>query len=164
VLRQYAKGLIHHNNTEGQEVDRELRRVKGYLWHGNHRRALPCLGALIDDLDVIESTYPSMTAFRKAAAEFYTYIHNNTHLIPNYAKRHRYGERVSTAFAEATVNVVVGKRFGKRQQMRWSKHGAHWLLQTRTRTLDGTLRGKFEQWDPALAIEDSDELPVAMAA
>ena len=29
----------------------------------------------------------------------------------------RYGERVSTGFVESTVNTVVGKRFGKRQQM-----------------------------------------------
>ena len=35
-------------------------------------------------------------------------------------------------------------------QMRWSKRGAHLMLQTRTRVLDGTLRTKFEQWHPAL--------------
>ena len=71
-------------------------------------------------------------------------------MIPNYAERRRYGERVSTGFVESTVNTVVGKRFGKRQQMRWSKQGAHLMLQTRTRVLDGTLRTKFEQWHPAL--------------
>jgi hypothetical protein len=71
-------------------------------------------------------------------------------MIPNYAERRRYGERVSTGFVESTVNTVVGKRFGKRQQMRWSKLGAHLLLQTRTRTLDGTLRAKFEQWYPEM--------------
>ena len=71
-------------------------------------------------------------------------------MIPNYAERRRYGERVSTGFVESTVNTVVGKRFGKKQQMRWSKHGAHLMLQTRTRTLDGTLRTKFEQWYPSM--------------
>ena len=35
---------------------------------------------------------------------------------PNYAERRRYGEWVSTVFAESTVNTVVGKRFSKRQQ------------------------------------------------
>ena len=72
------------------------------------------------------------------------------HTIPNYAERHRYGERVSTAFAESTVNAVVGKRFAKRQQMRWSKRGAHLMLQTRTRVLDDTLRAKFQSWYPGL--------------
>jgi hypothetical protein len=30
--------------------------------------------------------------------------------------------------------------------VRWSKTGAHLLLQNRTRKLDGTLRKKFQQW------------------
>ena len=46
-------------------------------------------------------------------------------MIPNYAERRRYGERVSTGFVESAINTVVGKRFGKRQQMQWSKPGAH---------------------------------------
>lgn len=76
-------------------------------------------------------------------------------MIPNYAERRRYGERVSTGFVESTVNTVVGKR----QQMRWSKQGAHLMLQIRTRTLDGTLRAKFEQWYPGL--KPSEETPIA---
>lgn len=66
---------------------------------------------------------------------------------------------MATGFVESTVNTVVGKRFGKRQQMRWSKQGAHLMLQTRTRTLDGTLRQKFEQWYPGL--KPSEETPIA---
>ena len=69
---------------------------------------------------------------------------------PKYAERRRYGERVSTAFAESTVNTVVGKRFSKRQQMRWSKSGVHLMLQTRTRVLDGTLKSKSNNWSPGL--------------
>ena len=111
----------------------------------------------------MKSDYSSMKALRKAANDLYTYIRNNAHTIPNYAERYRYGERVSTAFAESTVNVVVGKRFCKKQQMRWTKKGAHLLLQTRTRTLDGTLRHKFEQWYPGLAAND-DQSEVAEAA
>ncbi len=73
-------------------------------------------------------------------------------MIPNYAERQRYGERVFTGFVvvESAINTVVGKR----QQMQWSKPAAHLLLQTRTRTLDGTLRGKFEQWYPGLKTGD----------
>ena len=77
--------------------------------------------------------YPSIQALRKGVEEFHAYVRCNAHTIPNYAERHRYGERVSTAFVESTVNTVVGKRFSKRQQMRWSKPGAHLMLQTSTR-------------------------------
>ena len=34
--------------------------------------------------------------------------------------------------------------------MRWSKRGAHQMLQTRTRVLDDTLRAKFQSWYPGL--------------
>ena len=57
---------------------------------------------------------------------------------------------VSTAFVKSTVNTVVGKRFSKQQQMRWSKAGAHLMLQTGTRVLDGTLRTRFQFWYPGL--------------
>ena len=100
---------------------------------------------LTDDLSFLESSYPSMKRFATTAEEFQTYITNNAHTIPNY------GERVSTSFVESTVNVVVGKRFVKKQQMQWSKKGAHLLLQTRTRALDGTLRGMFAKWHPGMA-------------
>ena len=106
------------------------------------------------ELEDIETDYPSIKALRKAADEFEVYIRSNAGMIPNYAERRRYGERVSTGFVESAINTVVGKRFGKRQQMRWSKGGAHLMLQARTRTLDGTLRGKFEQWYPGLKAGD----------
>ncbi len=109
-------------------------------------------------LDEIETDHASIKALRKAAAKFETYIANNKGMIPHYAERRRYGECVSTGFVESTVNTVVGKRFGKRQQMRWSKQGAHLMLQTRARTLDGTLRSKFEQWYPGMKSGGKDKM------
>ena len=119
-------------------------------WNGNHRDALPCIDGLVDDLEELTTTYPGIKAFRKGVDEFRTYVTRNTGTNANYAERHRYGERVSTAFAESTANTVVGKRFSKRHQMRWSKRGAHLMPQTRTRVLDGTLRAKFQSWYPGL--------------
>src|SRR5262245_44760060 len=105
-----------------------------------------------------------MKRFARTAAEFLTYIANNAGAIPNYAERWRYGERVATSFVESTVNLVVGKRFAKRQQMQWSKQGAHLLLQTRTRTLDGTLRPMFARWYPAMAANDPNAATRRLAA
>jgi ferritin-like protein len=50
---------------------------------------------------------------------------------------------------------VVGKRFAKKQQIQWSKAGAHLLLQTRIQTLDGTLPEMFRKWYPAMAANDA---------
>lgn len=160
VMHQYVKGLAHHNPIEAEQLARILRQIKAYLWNGNLHDGQIAIDDLVMDLDEVETGYASIKALRKTAAEFQTYISNNAWMIPNYAERRRYGERVSTGFVESTVNTVVGKRFCKRQQMRWSKNGAHLMLQTRTRTLDGTLRGKFEQWYPGM----KSASPVKLAA
>ena len=89
---------------------------------------------------------------------------NNTAAIADYAARWDHGEIISTAFAESTVDLVVSRRFAKKQPMQWSKKGAHLLLQTRSRTLDGTLRDLFTTWYPAMPANDVQPLPLAAAA
>ena len=48
--------------------------------------------------------------------------------------------------------------------MQWSKKGARLLLQTRTRTLDGTLHDLFTSWYPAMPANDVQPAPRAAAA
>jgi hypothetical protein len=96
----------------------------------------------------------------KALSELCTYIGNNRHLIPNDGERYRHGEAIATGFVESTVNEVVSRRFCKKQHMQWSKEGAHLLLQTQVRTLNGELDVIFKRWYPDMALE-LDEMPVA---
>ena len=105
-----------------------------------------------------------MARLVKATAGLVTYIANNTAVIADYAERWDHGETISTAFVEATVDLVVSRRFAKKQPMQWSKKGAHRLLQTRTRTLDGTLHGLFTSWYPAMPANDVQPAPLAAAA
>ena len=74
------------------------------------------------------------------------YIASNTGKLINYGERYHAGERISSCLAESSVNAVISKRFAKRQEMQWTKRGALLLLQTSTRTLDGTFRPLFERW------------------
>ena len=96
----------------------------------------------------------------KALSQLRTYIVNNRLLIPNYGERYRKGEAIATGFVESTVNEVVSKRFGKKQQMQWSKEGAHLLLQTRVRTLNGELGAIFKRRYPDMDLE-VEEIPIA---
>jgi hypothetical protein len=50
--------------------------------------------------------------------------------------------------AESTVKQVSSKRLVKKQQMQWTKRGAHLLLQVRTHVLNGELRDLFCRWYP----------------
>jgi hypothetical protein len=95
---------------------------------------------LAEDVATLASGYPGLARLVTATAGLATYIGNNFAAIADYAERWDHGEIISTAFAESTVDLVISRRFAKKQQMQWSKKGAHRLLQTRSRTLDGTLR------------------------
>src|SRR5712671_463060 len=82
---------------------------------------------------------------------------NNSNFLPNYGERYRCGEAIATGFVESTVNQVVSKRFCKKQQMQWSKRGAHLLLQTRVKTLNGELGSVFKRWYPDLQLEEATQ-------
>lgn len=76
----------------------------------------------------------------------------------NYGDRYRNGETISTAFVESTVNEVISKRFVKKQQMRWTKSGAHNLLQVQTQVLNDDFYQLFCKWyhgmvEPAVSSE-----------
>jgi group II intron reverse transcriptase/maturase len=132
------------------------------LWRWAKRRhpnkvfkALQVLRAVESDLEDEEFIRGNATARKlyKAVSEFTTYIENHRGFIPNYGERYRSGERISTGFAESTVNQVVSKRRVKKQQMRWSQRGGHLLLQIRTRVLNGEWEETFRPWYPGFRTE-----------
>ena len=144
-------------------ADRDLERIKHFLWHGNTFRALQLLADLRDDFEVTCASGDAddkQRAFYGRLSEFCTYIDRNSEQIPNYGERHRCGEPISTATAEATVNQVISRRMVKKQQMRWSPRGAHLLLQIRTRVLNNDLAEDFARWYPGLT-SSSQQMGVA---
>ncbi len=155
VLNQFAKGLTQSDPKQGQVITKELESAKWYLWHGNADEALDKLEDCYLILEYEEIKYKNRKRFLKHLNEMDTYIRNNRYLIPNYGEKYRYGESITTAFVESTINEVVAKRMVKKQQMQWTHQGAHYLLQTRTAVLNGELASHFERWYPGFNIEDN---------
>jgi hypothetical protein len=81
----------------------------------------------------------------------------NCYKLSDYGERYRNGEPITTSFVESTVNQVVSKRFCKRQQMQWSKRGAHLLLQARVKILNREWAAVFKGWYPDLEVEEWDK-------
>lgn len=158
VMRNTVKGLP--DDPEFAHVLEDLESVKWYLWHGNVFQALRRLGLIEWRLEAFEEEDAVARKLWRTVREFIGYIENNAPFIPNYGERYRYGERISTAFAESTINWVVSKRMVKKQQMRWTRRGAHLLLQARTKTLNGELRDTFCSWYPAMK-QTVENLPLA---
>lgn len=156
VLGQMTKGL----DTElARTAASELQRLKWFLWHGNAFRALQVVGDLKIDLDVEDPTERQRKLY-KTLAELGHYIDANAAWIPNYGERYRHGDAISNAFVESAVNQIISKRMVKKQQMRWSRRGAHLLLQIRTQVLNDDLAGTFHRWYPGL-MPTIDEQPLA---
>lgn len=159
VMKNTAKGLPDHPYLEN--VIEDLDRVKWYLWHGNAYQALETLGFIERRLEGFEADNTTARKLWKAAQDFSGYIGNNVAFIPNYGERYRYGETITTAFVESTVNWVISKRMVKKQQMRWTREGAHLLLQVRTKTLNEELRDTFCRWYPKMS-RTTGHLPLAV--
>ena len=94
----------------------------------------------------------SIARFHNLGLQLLTYVRSNRGAMVNYGKRYRAGLRVATTLAESAVNSLVGKRMVKKQQMRWSFHGAHMLMQVRAAEINGELRNRlrapFRQPEP----------------
>jgi hypothetical protein len=162
VMQQMTKGLAAYEQLV--DLETELDRVKWYLWHGNVFRALQVLDEIAMDLEIGDDSRgmrDKLSKLTQAVREFHGYIEGNRPFIPNYDERYRYGEPISSAFVESTINEVVSKRMVKKQQMRWTKRGAHLLLQVRTQTLNADLKATFGRWYPAIP---HPELPLQLAA
>lgn len=105
-----------------------------------------------------------MRKFLATIGDCQFYITSNRASLINYGERYRSGERISSAFVEATVNSVISKRFAKKQQMQWSRTGAHLLLQIWTQALDGSLRSTFQKWYPGMANDNYEPNGTTLAA
>ena len=163
VLQQTAKGLLEKTN-DGEEtyelrdpVVRESDRLKWFVRHGNVYKALQVVQSVEMARDAAAYTADGTARkLYKAVEGFHTDIANNKRFIPNSGERYRAGERISTGFVESTVNQVISKRFCKKQQMQWTIHAAHLLLQMRVRMLNHGLRAVFRHWYPDCPVEEEE--------
>ena len=105
-MLQMAKGLGPPGFEPREIAVKQLERIKWFLWHGKTFRALQTVSWLYMDIDVEAPTQKQQKLIRKHE-EFETYIHNNAEFIPNYGERYHYGEAVSTAFVESTINPLI---------------------------------------------------------
>jgi hypothetical protein len=85
----------------------------------------------------------SICSAKQVIKEFRSYVCGNRRSLPDFAKQRAAGHRISTAHVESVMNHLVNHRLSKKQQMRWSPEGAHYLLQVRAELLNGTLTDAY---------------------
>ncbi len=85
TMKQMAKGLVSLDEFKDKDFEKDLDRVKWFLWHGNVFKALKVLDNILFDIDWMEDETESykLRKFIKAVDEYRGYIHNNQEMIPN---------------------------------------------------------------------------------
>ncbi|MBV7522568.1 hypothetical protein [Ensifer sp. ENS12] len=170
-IQQIADHLIRSNSNRAVvplTIGRDIKAVKWRLWHGRIDRAIRLERLLVCLKQSQREGESSISRLHSLGSQLLTYIRSNRSAIINYGKRYRAGFRVATTLAESAVNSLVGKRMVKKQQMRWSHHGAHMLMQVRTAALNGELRDRlrtpFRQPEPNMPSIFKPKPPLLRAA
>jgi hypothetical protein len=130
-LLQRARGLRKEEPERSERLVEQLESAKWRLWHAQGNRSIDRLR------DLQEGT---ADLFRQRVSEMIRYLELNRDRLIGYNRRYGNGLAISTSLAESAVNSVIGERFKKQHQMRWTAQGANRLLHLRVADLNGVLR------------------------
>jgi hypothetical protein len=131
-LQQVAKGInaVVDGGTRSH-VLAEIDRAEWRLWNGLTERGIVGLVHLGQwaQSPCFDHT-PSLKKLAHTLLETIRYLELNADSMPDYGKRYRAGQRISTGFVESAVNEIVAKRMVKKQQMRWNRYTVQRFLGT----------------------------------
>ncbi|AGW90234.1 MULTISPECIES: ISKra4 family transposase [Cupriavidus] len=115
-------------------------RFRSFVWTGQTFRwqklakELCCLLELRERLDP-NARRQARQAHCKLIA-LISYLNSNLESLIDYRARQRVGRRIATGFVESSINRIIGRRMCKSQHMRWSRTGAHRVVQVRVALLN----------------------------
>lgn len=138
-----VRGLKGLDVYEQERLSRHLEGAKRLLWHGQAERCLERLASLRKDTGWIGKG--------NALGKLIGYLQGSKSWLVNYAERRANCLPISSAGAESAVDHVVGQRLKRNGHMRWTRKGAHNLLQVRCAVLNGQDVRNFKRWYPAEA-------------
>jgi hypothetical protein len=115
-------------------------RFRHYVWVGDSVAWQQLAAKLTRLLDLRENRDPALSNQVKKASYSLTnavaYLKSNFESLIDYRTWQRVGRRVSTGFVESSINRIVGRRMCKSQHLRWSRVGAHSVVQLRVALLN----------------------------
>jgi hypothetical protein len=147
-LEQLAKGInaIADSGVRSHALA-EIDRGKWRLWNGLTERGIVGLIHLGQWAEArCFEHIPSLKKLAHMLLETIRYLELNADSMPDYGKRYRAGQRISTGFVESAVNEIIAKRMVKKQQMRWNRFTVQRFLDVRIHVLNGTLEDAFRHW------------------
>lgn len=129
-----AYGRLTKNGSAFELWDLFIR-LRHYVWVGDAVKWQRFATKLADLLELREKRDPAMSRqVRRASyalSNVVTYLKSNVESLIDYRTWQRVGRRISTGFVESSIIRIVGRRMCKGQHMRWSRVGAHSVVQLR---------------------------------
>jgi hypothetical protein len=104
MRKSYTKSGVSAK-AESENFEKDLERVKWFIWHGNVYKALQVLEGLELDIDAEASNEARKLA--RTLHEFEHYIRTNQSSIPNYGDRYLNEEAISSAVADTNLRSVM---------------------------------------------------------
>ena len=147
-LEQLAKGInaIADGGVRSHALA-EIDHAKWRLWNGLTERGIVGLIHLGQWAEApCFEHIPSLKKLAHTLLETIRYLELNADSMPDYGKRYRADQRISTGFVESAVNEIIAKRMVKKQQMRWNRYTVQRFLDVRIHVLNGTLEDAFRHW------------------
>jgi hypothetical protein len=147
-LEQLAKGInaIADGGVRSHALA-EIDHAKWRLWNALTERGIVGLIHLGQWAEApCFAHIPSLKKLAHTLLETIRYLELNADSMPDYGKRYRAGQRISTGFVESAVNEIIAKRMVKKQQMRWNRYTVQRFLDVRIHVLNGTLEDTFRHW------------------
>lgn len=115
-------------------------RLRSLVWTGETVGWQKLADQLYRLLELREKFDPSSSRRAKQARyrlmNVVTYLRSHLQSLIDYRTWQRVGRRISTGFVESSINRIVGRRMCKSQHMRWSRAGAHSVVQVRVALLN----------------------------
>jgi len=127
-------------------------RFRSLVWTGQTERWRKLGNRLYRLLELREKRDPKVLRqtrhARRRLVDVLDYLTNNVDSLIDYRAWQRAGRRVSTGFVESAINRIVGRRMCKSQHMRWSRLGAHGVVQVRVALLNNELKALSQKHAP----------------
>ena len=142
AIAPLAYGRLTPNGSAFELFDLFVR-FRNLVWTGETDRWQKLGDRLYRLLELRESRDSSALRQTKHARyrlmEVVDYLTKNLDSLIDYRAWQQAGRRISTAFVESSINRIIGRRMCKSQHMRWSRLGAHSIVQVRVAFLNEEL-------------------------
>lgn len=123
ILDWFHIAMKFENISLPQYHEKELKHIKWCLWHYKIEDALSRLETL--------SKKAQRKTMKERLVKLLYYLTNNRERLCHYAERYKNKEVISSSLAESTVETLINQRCKGKQHMKWTREGAHALLQLR---------------------------------